>query len=528
MQRTGLAGARRTRTRSLRSTVSLLATLVAVLASAVLATAAPETPRPLARLDGDKIDPALRAALAHAPRVDALLVLREQADLAPAELVTVRTARVALVHRTVRALATRTQQPLRALLERLGIAHRTFSVVNAIAVAGVDAAQLELLAARDDVAAIESDLPVRIAPPHPERPPADVAATDATAAIEWGVAHIGAPELWAQGFRGGGVVYANADTGVQWDHPALKRRYRGWGAKRGKAKHDYHWWDAIHSDLDGDGVNPCGFSSPAPCDDDGHGTHTLGTAVGDDRAGNQIGVAPRAKWIACRNMENGVGRVSTYLECFDFFLAPWDRNRQNPKPARAPHVIANSWTCTVGAPPAGEGCVPRSIRKAVNAARAAGIFVVAAAGNEGPGCATIADPPAIHNAATTVGATNQSDALAGFSSRGPVTVDGSGRRKPDLVAPGVGIRSSWPGNAYATLSGTSMAAPHVGGAVALLWSARPDLRGVVGRTERALLRSASPAVTASGECGGTTSADVPNALFGHGRLDVAAALAALR
>jgi subtilisin family serine protease len=226
-------------------------------------------------------------------------------------------------------------------------------------------------------------------------------------------------------------------------------------------------------------------------------------------------------------MEEGVGRPSSYVECFDFFLAPWDSHGLNPDPARAPHVISNSWSCPLGAPPAGEGCAPKSLRKAVNAARAAGIFVVASAGNEGPGCSTVAEPPGIHAGVLSVGATDASDALASFSSRGPVTVDGSNRLKPDLSAPGVSVRSSVRGSAYGVLSGTSMAAPHVAGAVALLWSARPDLRGQVGITEQALLASANPAVTATGTCGGTTSADVPNDLFGYGRLDVPAALAAL-
>ena len=139
-------------------------------------------------------------------------------------------------------------------------------------------------------------------------------------------------------------------------------------------------------------------SATAPCDDFGHGTHVMGTGVGDDKAGNQIGVAPRAKWIGCRNMEEGVGRPSSYLECFDFFLAPWDSSGGNPDPARAPHVIGNSWSCPLGAPPQGEGCVPKSLRRAVNTARAAGIFVVASAGNEGPGCSTIAEPAGIHAA----------------------------------------------------------------------------------------------------------------------------------
>ena len=505
----------------------LLRASLACLAVALVAIAARAATVRLPHVGGDPIPASLRAAAARGERLDALLMLREQADLAPAELITVRTARVAFVHRTVHDVAAATQRPLRAELDALGLRYRGFAVVNAIAVEDVTLAQLERLAARDDVAEVESDLPVRIDLPAPVTAQADTQAADAIGAVEWGVAKIGAPTLWDLGFKGGGIVYASADTGVQWDHPALKGRYRGWKPAKQRARHGYSWWDAIHADVNGNGTNPCGFSSTVPCDDFGHGTHVMGTGVGNDGGANQIGVAPRAKWIACRNMEEGFGRPSSYVECFDFFLAPWDANGVNPDPARAPHVIGNSWSCPIGAPPGGEGCAPKSLRKTVNAVRAAGIFVVVSAGNEGPGCSTVAEPPAIHDAAFSVGATDTNDALAAFSSRGPVTVDGSNRLKPDISAPGVSVRSSLPGSTYGTLSGTSMAAPHVAGAVALLWSARPDLRGQVGVTERALLSSAHAQVTASGTCGGTTSADIPNDLFGYGRLDVPAALAAL-
>ena len=495
---------------------------ITVVAAAIAATAAHAATVRLPYVAGGPIAPALRAAAARGERLDALLLLREQADLAPAELIAVRAARVAFVHRAVHDVAAATQQPLRAELDARGIRYRSYAIVNAIAVRDVTLAQLETLAARDDVAEVESDLPVRIDIPAPGKATADAHDAAAADTIEWGVEKIGAPSLWALGVKGGGVVYASADTGVQWDHPALKSRYRGWKPAKQRARHGYSWWDAVHADASGNGTNPCGFTSPVPCDDFGHGTHVLGTGIGDDHAGNQIGVAPRAKWIACRNMDEGVGRPSSYVECFDFFLAPWDVNGANPDPARAPHVISNSWSCTKS-----EGCGARSLRKAVKAARAAGIFVVVSAGNSGPTCSSISDPPSIHDASFTVGSTDASDALALSSGRGPVAVDGSNRLKPDISAPGVSVRSSLPGSTYGALSGTSMAAPHVAGAVALLWSARPDLRGQVGVTEQALLSSANPTVTASGTCGGTTSADIPNDLFGYGRLDVPAALAAL-
>ena len=153
---------------------------------------------------------------------------------------------------------------------------------------------------------------------------------------------------------------------------------------------------------------------------------------------NQIGVAPGAKWIGCRNMNQGVGTPATYTECFQFFMAPTNLQGQNPDPTLRPHVMNNSWTC-----PPGEGCAANTLQQIVENTTAAGIFVEASAGNGGSNCSTVQDPPAIYAASYSTGAlitgTNQ---VVSFSSRGPVTVDGSNRIKPDIVAPGASTRSS--------------------------------------------------------------------------------------
>ena len=154
--------------------------------------------------------------------------------------------------------------------------------------------------------------------------------------------------------------------------------------------------------------------------------------------------------------------------------------------------------------------------------RAAGIFMAVAAGNDGPSCATIRYPPAIYDAAFTVGASEADDSIRTTSSRGPVTADGSGRAKPDVVAPGTAIRSAYPRDSYRALSGTSAAAPHVAGAVALLWSAYPRLRRDVERTEQ-LLRATAARLTTNQGCGGDSATAVPNNTFGAGRIQVAAA-----
>ena len=372
-----------------------------------------------------------------------------------------------------------------------------------------DRALVEWLAARRDVQFIESDRPFKV---DLESPDPQSLIAQSPLAIEANLTQVNAQALWQLGITGQGMTFANADTGVQWDHPALKSHYRGWNGSQ--ADHNYNWWDAIHADEDWTGDNRCGMDLQAPCDDYGHGTHTMGIGVGDDGAGSQIGMAPGAKWIACRNMYGGVGRPSTYIECLQFFIAPTDLNGGNPDPSRAPQVISNSYAC-----PPSEGCAVHALQLTVEAVRAAGIFMSASAGNSGPACSSVQDPPGLEASVFTVGAVDASSSIAGFSSRGPVTVDGSGRRKPELSAPGTGVRSSYPPNSYTYMSGTSMAAPHAAGAVALLWSAVPALRGDVAATE-ALLEDTARHLTATNGCGGDTATSVPNNTYGYGLLDV--------
>lgn len=476
--------------------------------------ASPGTINSLRNVSG-KIDRALLDQFQKGKQARALILFREQADLQGADALPTKQAKGEFVYRALREVADRTQAQVRSDLDKGGVSYRAFYIANAIAVEGLDAKMATAFAAESSVERIAADPTVRLDEPAPK-----AAAKASANGIEWGIQKIGADKLWAKGIRGAGIVVANQDTGVDWEHPALKNRYRGYRTKAGTVDHSYNWWDAIHSSIAG-GSNPCGYNSAEPCDDYGHGTHTMGTLVGN-AGDNKIGVAPRAKWISCRNMDQGVGRPSTYLECFEFFLAPWDSSGKNPDPDRAPDVVSNSWGCLLGGPPGGEGCEPSSLRQATRALRAAGIFVAMSAGNSGSDCSTITDPAAIYDASLTVGATTSADKLAAFSSRGPVTSDSSGRRKPDISAPGVDVRSSLPGGGYGTASGTSMAAPHVAGAVALIWQARPNLRGFVGETEQALFNSAFRNVEVAGDptCGGTDKRTIPNNLFGYGRLDV--------
>ena len=454
-----------------------------------------------------KVDPAVLAAAVDGP-VEFLVFLAEQADLSAAAGLATKIERGRYVYATLSALAERSQAPLRRELARRGVEHRPFWVANMLWVAG-GAEVIQELAERGDVAHLYANPSIRLAEPAVAW---GAAGLSQPAAVEWNIVKVAAPDVWAAGFTGQGAVVAGQDTGYQWDHPALVRQYRGWDGAA--AVHDYNWHDAIHS---GGGV--CGADSPFPCDDNSHGTHTMGTMVGDDGAGNQIGMAPGARWIGCRNMDQGVGTPATYSECYQWFIAPTRIDGSQPDPTRAPDVINNSWGC-----PSSEGCTdPAVLLAVVQAVRAAGIVTVHSAGNSGPACSTVREPAAIYAESFTVGSTNSSDVIANSSSRGPVTVDGSGRRKPDISAPGVNIRSSVPGGGYAGgWSGTSMAGPHVAGAVALLISAYPWLRGDVAALEDVIAQSAVHRTSSQG-CGGDSASAVPNNVYGWGRLDALAA-----
>jgi len=319
--------------------------------------------------------------------------------------------------------------------------------------------------------------------------------------------------VWGTGNRGKGFVVANADTGVAWQHPALVRQYRGSGTT---VNHNFNWWDAIH---DG-GNNRCGLDSQVPCDDNGHGTHTTGTAVGFDHNGYYCGVAPEAQWIACRNMNAGFGTPQRYIECLEWFIAPTDLNGANRDPKLAPHVIGNSYGC-----PANEGCNAASLLQAVKNVRNAGIFMSVSAGNAGPGCSSVNDPPAIYGEVFSVGATGQrTNSIASYSSRGPVKLDGSDRLKPQIVAPGSGVRSAYPPTGYATLSGTSMASPAVTGAIPLVWAAKPSLVRQIQGTEQLLQSTATPLSSPTAQCGIPPNT-VPNQIYGHGMINVEKACA---
>src|SRR6266545_1093417 len=503
------------RCRRVFSSLLLLAAFGAVL-GAIASSRQPALAAPggVARpFQSGKIAPWVMEHTANGQQSEFFVVLADQANLGPAASLQTKPEKGRFVYSTLLNKAQTTQGPILQWLRERGLEHSSFYIINAILVTGTRQVA-EALAARPDVARIEGNPHIQNhfpqpeaideAPPHLLRP-----ATPAT--IEPGINYTHAPQVWALGFTGQQIVVADADTGQRWTHNALKPHYRGWDGV--VADHDYNWHDSIHNSVS----NPCGNDSPFPCDDFFHGSHTTGTAIGDDGMGNQIGMAPGAKWIGCRNMDVGNGTPARYIECMQWFLAPCQIGGGNCDPTKAPDITINSWGC-----PPSEGCSVDTLQAAVEAQAAAGIMMVVAAGNSGSACSTVVDPPSFYAASYTAGALNTgSDIIASFSSRGPVTIDGSGRTKPDIAAPGTSTRSASNSGdaAYAIASGTSMATPHISGAMALLWSAHPELRHQITASRDAVNNTAVH--IASTQCG---TAGPPNNVYGWGRVDILAAV----
>jgi len=402
-----------------------------------------------------------------------LIIMTEQADLSQANTIDDPIARRAFVRDQLIETAESSQAPIRAALETAGLEYRPFYLINMIRVEGHHRRMAEF-ANLPGVARVM--LNPNVAPyPASSFSPGYGDPSDGGQGVGWNIAQVRADEVWKMGITGQGIVVAGEDTGYDWEHPALRHAYRGVGENGVVADHAYNWHDAWSD-------------TPIPFDDDQHGTHTMGTILGDDGAGNQIGMAPGAQWIGCRNMRRGLGNPASYTDCMEFFLAPYPPGGDpftDGDVSRAPDVINNSWAC-----PDIEGCDAEVLKPAVDALRAAGIMMVVSAGNSGPGCQTVTEPPALYDDAFSVGATDSSGQITVFSSRGPVL--DSTLLKPDITAPGSGVRSSIPGGKYGTADGTSMAGPHVAGLVALIWSANPDLIGHIDETEEIIRQSATP------------------------------------
>ncbi|MEQ4300952.1 S8 family serine peptidase [Plantactinospora sp. B6F1] len=387
--------------------------------------------------------------------------------------------------------ATAAQADTIKTLKAAGVDYEAFWVSNAIRINDGDYGLAQVLAARPEVKTVFAPVTYEQPEPIDERVSSSRLGLNEVATAEWGVLNIKADEVWQQyGVRGDGIVVANVDTGVQFDHPALIRSYRGYDADKGTIDNDYNWFDPA-------------TGTPFPTDDNGHGTHTIGTMVGDDGAANQVGVAPGARWIAARGCEARTCSDVSLLAASQWMLAPTRIDGSGADPAKRPHIVNNSWGSEN---PSNDPLMEDVQRAWADAA----IFAVWSNGNSGPGCNTSATPGS-RTINYSTGAYDSNNKIASFSSRGSGQ---DGEIKPNISAPGVDVRSAWPGNEYWAISGTSMAAPHVSGSVALLWSAEPELRGDIDATRRLLDDTATD--TPDTQCGGT---DDDNNVYGEGRLD---------
>ncbi|HEX6872707.1 MAG TPA: S8 family serine peptidase [Micromonosporaceae bacterium] len=433
-----------------------------------------------------KVDGSLLAAAQSDVKVTFWVEFAAEADLSGAAALPTKAERGGAVREALIATATSSQADVKAILDSSDADYQSFWVSNSIKVTG-SSTLMEQLAAQPEVTAIEPETALPL--PQPVVEPASLATVNA---VEWNIARINAPQVWSEFGRGEDIVVANVDTGVDYTHPAVDTQYRGRAAD-GTFNHNYNWWDPSH-------ICP----SAAPCDNNDHGTHTMGTMVGEDGA-NQVGVAPGAKWIAAKGCESSSCSRTALLSAGQWIVAPTDLAGNNPRPDLAPDVVNNSW--------GGSGFDPW-YKDVVSAWIAAGIFPAFSNGNSGPSCNT-SGSPGTYIMSYASGAFDINNAIASFSSRG---AGESGEIKPNLAAPGVNVRSSIPGG-YSSFSGTSMASPHTAAAVALMWSAAPTLRGDIAAT-RAILDSTAIDVDNT-SCGGTAA---DNNVFGEGRLDAYAAV----
>jgi len=268
----------------------------------------------------------------------------------------------------------------------------------------------------------------------------------------WNIKKVRAESCWMAGFTGEGVIIGHLDTGVDISHPALSGKWLG---------HPY-WFDIVNH-------------QPIPYDDHGHGTITMGTILGGDGNGPfhpDIGIAPGAKFVATKCFDHfGSGTASWIHACFQKILE-WKGEGVNIV------AVSNSWGVTISTSLAfWQDCLNW---------RNVNIIPIFAIGNEGPDPNTTL-PPGNYPIVIGVGATDANDNVASFSSRGPAPNQAPWNNpeywprpdwnliKPDISAPGVLVPSSIPGGYYGAYSGTSMACPHVTGAIAILFQKNPTL-----------------------------------------------------
>lgn len=492
------------------ATVLGTATILAVALPGAMAT---DVAAATAAAEPAPVEPAVLRALANQETTDFWVDLAARADLSGAEQIEDWADRGQYVYDRLTATAEASQADLVSDLTSQGVELETFWITNAVLVRGGDEAALAVARDHDSVRGVRATRTHRAPEPEPEPEPVEPAPdrTDAAPAdpgvnqISWGVTDIGADRVWSEfGVKGDGIVVGSIGSGVEYVHPALVDQYRG-NLGDGSFEHDYSWWNYVPGSW-------C-TERPGPCDSTygAGGTATIGVVLGDDGSGHQIGVAPQARWIAANCCLGGERQDAALVEAGQFMLAPTDRNGENPRPELRPHIVDNSWSVSGPDLPYAD---------IVDAWTAAGIFGVFANGR-GAACNTTAPAPA-YEGAWGVGAYGEDHQVYVSSARGP---GANGAVKPNLAAPGASIRSSGGrpdvATSYGSFNGTGIAAAHVSGTVALMWSAAPGLVGDVTRTRELLATTAID--TEDTSCGGTAG---NNNVYGEGRLDAFAAVAA--
>jgi hypothetical protein len=425
-------------------------------------------------LSAAEIDESLQAIVADMPddrTFQVLVYLTEQADVASLDR-QLRAENATLAERNRRVIqalqetATLTQPAVVGFLDDLKAAgmvkkYRMFWIANMFW-AEVRWGALEVFETRADLAMVYYNFEIEGIEPLKSDP-----AEPMIASHEIGLTRINAPAAWAQGWTGAGRVVMNIDTGVDGNHPALSPRFRGDVDSDGDV--DESWFD------------PYTTHYPNPRDDNGHGTHTMGTICGrSETTFDTVGVAIDAQWIAAGAIDRGGGIPRTVQDAIASFQWAVDPDG-DPGTQDNPDAIGNSWGVTTshGYPPCDE-----TFWTVIDNCEIAGSVVIFSAGNEGPNPSTHRRPADRGTTPTncfSVGAVTGADQdmpIAGFSSRGPSNCGPNGETviKPEVVAPGVNVRSSVPGGGYqGGWSGTSMASPHVTGSVAVIRQVNPNL-----------------------------------------------------
>jgi len=458
-----------------------MARLVVSLCLLALVAGALAAPAPNA-----KIHAALRKTLATKLRVNILVSMQETTE-ATLDSLNTRTfanrgERATAVYESLSALAEKSQASVLEMLKSprfFAITVRSFWISNQVYIQGADQYLIDALAEVDSVSLIEEEEIVYLAEPTEADPQMEINA-------EWGIDKIQTSQAWAAlGGQGQGAVVGVVDTGARHTHQAISASYRGGN----------HAW-----------YNP--YASQAnPTDGHGHGTHVTGTIAGSQSSG--VGVAPGIKWISCKGLrDDGSGTNAGLLACGEFITCPHNYQGGGRDCTLSPDVSSNSWGGTGGS---------NWFDATIRAWHAAGVIPVFANANSGPNCRTTGSPADSAADVIGVGATTSTDAIASFSSRGPAN---SGIQKPQVSAPGNSIRSAGrtSDTAYATMSGTSMACPHVAGVVALM---RSKNRNVSYATVKSILQNnADRNLQFSGQvCSGVNDSTWPNYTFGYGRVN---------